>query len=176
MDADTTEPDEDVRQWPIALSEDGRFQVSGSPMHLLMTAERLHRANADRLLREFDIDHRTWRLLVQLGEHQKRSIQDIATATGFDRSTMSKLVDRAERLDLVGRTVDERDRRRNTVSLSAKGWSALRKCSPKIAGLVNGYFGNFEPEEYEELIRLVKKMRKNVALQHAGLEPVVELY
>lgn len=175
---DVSEPDEvlDDQSWPVRLSDDGVLRVSGSPMHLLMTAHRMHRLTADRILREYQLDHRMWRLMVQLVEHRNRSIQDIASSTGFDRTTMSKIVGRAEKSGFVVRVVDTQDRRRNTVSLTRKGWSILRKCSPRMAALVNSYFADIGEEDYETMIRIVTKLRNNVQIRNAGTEHQIDLY
>lgn len=144
------------------------FKVSKLPMFHLNLMERQHRLNAKRVLRRHGIDHRMWRIMVILREQDHQSVHDLAAYGGFDRSTVSKIVDATEERGLVARTVDATDRRRSTVSLTDKGNAMIEKAAPDILKLFDAYFADFSPQEVEQLMDMVIKLK--TAVQTHGLE------
>lgn len=144
------------------------FRVSRLPMFHLNLMERQHRLNAKRVLRRHGIDHRMWRIMVILREQDHQSVHDLAAYGGFDRSTVSKIVDATEERGLVARTVDATDRRRSTVSLTDKGNAMIEKAAPDILKLFDAYFADFSPQEVEKLMDMVIKLK--TAVQTHGLE------
>lgn len=144
------------------------FRVSRLPMFHLNLMERQHRLNAKRVLRRHGIDHRMWRIMVILREQDHQSVHDLAAYGGFDRSTVSKIVDATEERGLVARTVDATDRRRSTVSLTDKGNAMIEKAAPDILKLFDAYFADFSPQEVEQLMDMVIKLK--TAVQTHGLE------
>ncbi len=144
------------------------FRVSKLPMFHLNLMERQHRLNAKRVLRRHGIDHRMWRIMVILREQDHQSVHDLAAFGGFDRSTVSKIVDATEERGLVARKIDTIDRRRSTVSLTDKGNAMIEKAAPDILKLFDAYFANFSPQEVEQLMEMVIKLK--TAVQTHGLE------
>jgi len=144
------------------------FRVSKLPMFHLNLMERQHRLNAKRVLRRHGIDHRMWRIMVILREQDHQSVHDLAAFGGFDRSTVSKIVDATEERGLVARKIDTTDRRRSTVSLTEKGNAMIEKAAPDILKLFDAYFANFSPQEVEQLMEMVIKLK--TAVQTHGLE------
>lgn len=150
------------------LAED--FSVSKLPMFHLNLLERQHRLNAERVLRRHGIDHRVWRVLVMLRELDHQSVHDLAAYGGFDRSTLSKIVDVTEERGLVVRMVDELDRRRSTVSLTVEGRAMIGKAAPDILKLFDTYFADFSPAEVENLMQMIVKLKTAVQTHGLNLE------
>lgn len=148
------------------LSSD--FRVSKLPMFHLNLLERQHRLNSTRVLRRHGIDHRIWRILVILREQDNQSVHDLAAFGGFDRSTLSKIVDAAEERKLVARKVDPADRRRSTVNLTDAGRAMIDRAAPDILKLFDAYFADFSPHEVEQLMEMIVKLK--TAVQTHGLE------
>jgi DNA-binding MarR family transcriptional regulator len=144
------------------------FKVSKLPMFHLNLMERQHRLNAKRVLRRHGIDHRMWRIMVILQEQDHQSVHDLAAYGGFDRSTVSKIVDATEERGLVARRVDAIDRRRSTVSLTDKGMAMIEKAAPDILKLFDAYFADFSSQEVEQFMSMVIKLKTSV--QRHGLE------
>lgn len=65
--------------------------------------------------------------LLQLVESGDRSQREISAALGLDPSNVVNLVDELERLDLIRRTPDPRDRRARLISLTTAGADRLRE-------------------------------------------------
>src|SRR5689334_5421434 len=59
-----------------------------------------------------------WSILYQLWKEDGRSQQDLCNATFRDKPSITRLVDNLEKLNLVKRVADERDRRINKVFLT----------------------------------------------------------
>lgn len=151
-----------------AIMQPADFRVSKLPMFHLNLLERQHRLNAKRVLRRHGIDHRMWRIMVMLREEDHQSVHDLAAFGGFDRSTLSKIVDATEECGLVARQVDATDRRRSTVSLTDKGIAMIDRAAPDILKLFDVYFEDFSPGEVEQMMIMIIKLK--TAVQTHGLE------
>jgi DNA-binding MarR family transcriptional regulator len=141
------------------------FRVSDWPMHHLLMIERQHMANSNQLLKRRGIDHRIWRLLVNLDETDGASINDVADRGGFERTTLSKIADKAQAKGLVARVIEADDRRRTRLALTAKGRQMIELCKPIILGLYERYLRDLEPNQIEQLMRLLLKLRHNVEVE-----------
>ncbi|MEU2618593.1 MarR family transcriptional regulator [Streptomyces sp. NPDC007157] len=59
-------------------------------------------------------------------------MQELAHHLGLDKSSMTGLVDRAERRDLVRRSPSPHDRRSLLVSITPEGQDLVRRCEPEV--------------------------------------------
>jgi DNA-binding MarR family transcriptional regulator len=134
-------------------------------MHHLLMIERQHMANSSQLLKRCGIDHRIWRLLVNLAEADGASINDVADRGGFERTTLSKIADKAQAKGLIARVIETDDRRRTRLALTAKGRQMIDLCKPIVLGLFDRYFRDLGQGEVEQLMRLLLKVRHNVEIE-----------
>ena len=153
---------------------DWSFRVSDWPMHHLLMIERQHAANSNRLLKHYGIDHRLWRLLVNVAERNGASVNELADRGGFERTTLSKIADKAQGSGLVARVIEDHDRRRSGLVLTAKGRQVIEQCKPIILGLFDSYFGPLAENEADELMRLLRKVRQNVEMQGVRIAKMSE--
>lgn len=86
--------------------------------------QRMAELNAAALAR-FDITGRELAVLLVLADHETASQQQAAERLRVDRTTMVALLDGLEAKGLVARRPQEGDRRRNVVSLTARGQEVL---------------------------------------------------
>lgn len=103
---------------PESLGEDLGFllaRASGLAVRLVNLALDEHGLRARHLT------------LLQLVESGDRSQREISAALGLDPSNVVNLVDELERLDLIRRTPDPRDRRARLISLTTAGADRLRE-------------------------------------------------
>src|SRR3982751_4413489 len=80
-------------------------------------------AIARRLQRKFNqagvsLTIEQWSVLYQLWKEDGKSQQELCTATFRDKPSITRLIDNLEKLNLVKRVPDERDRRINNVFLT----------------------------------------------------------
>lgn len=143
------------------------FRVFDWPMHHIMMAWVRHMDNINNVLEGHGIDQRIWRVLTQIAELGAPTVQTLAKAGGFDRSTLSKILVQVEALGLVDRKADARDRRRTNLTLTPAGQEKLRVCAPPVVNLLETYLADFTLEERETLMALNKRLRTNVEIEGA---------
>ena len=104
--------DAPVENWPLS--------------RLLITASRLVEHDIAEQLRPYHLTHASFGVLalVSLGPLSQR---DLAHATRVEEQTISKTVDRLERMGMVSREKDPDDRRRFLVTMTATGRRAFRQ-------------------------------------------------
>lgn len=95
--------------------------------YLLKHAQEELRARSNAALAHHGIDGRELAVLIVLASGEPASQQEAAARLGVDRTTMVALLDVLEHKDLVARTPDAHDRRRNVVELTAAGRIALQR-------------------------------------------------
>jgi DNA-binding MarR family transcriptional regulator len=110
-------------------------------------------------LRPCGITAKQWALLAFLWKEDGLSQAELAERMESDRTTIGGMVDRLEKAGLVRREPCPGDRRAYQLFLSPKG----RELEPELSGVVikvrKKLFSRFSPEEYQELCRLLDKLR-----------------
>jgi DNA-binding MarR family transcriptional regulator len=105
-------------------------RLSRSPLHLL------HRVGqyADELfvseMTSFDITPRQFTVLWAISKEEGLSQTMLVKRTGIDRSTIADLVQRIHAKGFVQRRRNKHDARAYSVSLTERGWLALRAAEP----------------------------------------------
>ena len=161
---------QDLGQLELERSADdpsSPFRVFDWPMHHIMMTFIQHMENLNHALKNQGIDQRIWRVLTQISELGTPTVQGLATAGGFDRSTLSKILIQVEALGLVDRKPDVRDRRRINLTLTDEGRRKIEQCAPHAVNLLETYLADFKPEERELLMKLIRRLRANVEVEGA---------
>lgn len=107
----TTTPDAPVESWPLT--------------RLLITASRLVEHDIAAQLRPYNLTHATFGVLA-LVQGAPHSQKELAVATRVEEQTISQTVDRLERMGMVTRERDPRDRRRFLITATEVGAQAFR--------------------------------------------------
>ncbi|MGD9987544.1 MarR family winged helix-turn-helix transcriptional regulator [Pseudonocardia sp.] len=94
---------------------------------LLTRAERYVTDRLDDALRAAGLTADQYRVLLQLAGGQGHSMAEVADRAVLAAATLTRIVDRLVRLDLVHRRVDALDRRRVLIFLSRRGGSVLQQ-------------------------------------------------
>src|SRR5262245_37009530 len=104
-----------------------------------------------RKVAALDVGVAEWVVLRELFDGDPPAPSELATAIGMTRGAVSKIIDRLETKSLVTRTISDRDRRFQTVMLSAKG----RALVPRLASLADHndfeFFGHLKPAERQQI-------------------------
>jgi DNA-binding MarR family transcriptional regulator len=99
-----------------------------------------------------------YRLLAAIEEHGPTSQADLGRQTGIDRSdvvaTLDDLVDRG----LAQRRPDPVDRRRNVVTLTARGRRMLTRLDEVVDDVQDELLAPLTRKEREDLVRLLAKL------------------
>jgi DNA-binding MarR family transcriptional regulator len=97
-------------------------------------------------------------VLAALAEFGPAAQADIGRRLGVDRSDMVGVLNDLERAGYVSRVPDPSDRRRNRVSLTAGGQSALGRSDRLVTQADAALLGPLSPAEREQLVSLLGRI------------------
>src|SRR5690606_19372610 len=95
-------------------------------------------------------------------------VVDLAYEMGRDHSTISRQVAKLEALGVVERLPDPNDQRVRLVRPSEAGRAMLTRFSKVRQELMDRHFADWTPEELDELVRLLRKMRGSLRGRATG--------
>ena len=135
------------------------FDIETSVGFLLAKAHQCLYGRFRDLLAPQGITPPQFALLAFLWQEDGRSQRALSAITEIDRTTLSGLVDRLQKQGLVRRQPDPGDRRAWLVCLTDAGRDLEARVAPLAQELRRQVMGNLAPGEYEELCRLLGKLR-----------------
>jgi MarR family transcriptional regulator, lower aerobic nicotinate degradation pathway regulator len=97
-------------------------------------------------------------VLTSLAEQGPASQAELGRRLSIDRSDLHALLAELEPEGLVARTRDERDRRRNVVTLTRAGKTALARLDAYIDAAQDALLEPLSAVERRELLRLLRKL------------------
>jgi DNA-binding MarR family transcriptional regulator len=89
------------------------------------------------------------------------SMKEIGTLLGKEKSTITAIVDKLEKLGYVMKLKSEQDRRTTYVCLTEMGKDIEKKFEEISFDVHKTAYNNFTQEEKSEFLRLLKKMNQN---------------
>ena len=113
----------------------------------------------DKLFREVEVSPKQYSALAAI-KHLQDPVTPTDVANWLDRNTNSitLMIDRLEREGLVTRARDLKDRRSLRISITEKGLEAFRRGSKPRRELPREIMSCLNPEELQELNRLLSKV------------------
>ena len=111
----------------------------------------------ERRAAEYDLSIIQTRLLGVLRD-RKPTMHELARFLGLDKSSVTGLVDRAERRGLVARVPSTTDRRAVLVSLTDDGRSLVSQAAARFEADVLTMLSRLPPRERETLSRIVSRL------------------
>jgi len=99
-----------------------------------------------------------FRVLVALSDDGPLSQADLGRRLSIDRSDMAAVVAELEQRELVARARDDRDRRRNVVTVTAGGEDALARMDAAIAAAQDELLAPLSPPERQQLTELLTRL------------------
>jgi DNA-binding MarR family transcriptional regulator len=136
----------------------------GSPTDLIDSLVRtafFTTAVLSRIAAGHDLSLTQLRVLAILRDRQG-SMSDLATYLGLDKSSISGLVDRAEKRGLVQRTPNPLDGRGIDVALTAEGGQLAEEGAAEVAEALSPLIGTLSPHESHRLAALLERMLRSV--------------
>lgn len=104
------------------------------------------------------VEHKQGRLLYLLNQMEGASQKDLADVLDSRPASVSELIDRLERLELVDRRRGGSDRRKVNLFLTKKGKDTVSEAAAARKDMVSELFADFTPEEMTLFRRLMAKM------------------
>lgn len=111
-------------------------------------------------------------LLLQLDLEQGQRLTDVGAKLLCVKSTITRLVDRLERDGLVRRNPDPDDRRAQRLILTPRGAAVRAEALAMHNAAVERRMNLLDPEEQEQLTRLLLKLRDGLAADLAAQQAV----
>jgi MarR family transcriptional regulator, lower aerobic nicotinate degradation pathway regulator len=119
----------------------------------------------ERRAAEHDLSIIQTRLLGVLRDRQP-TMNELARFLGLDKSSVTGLVDRAERRGLVARVPSTTDRRAVLVSLTDDGRSLVSQAAVHFEADVSAMLGHLPPRERDTLSRIISRLLVAHAADH----------
>jgi DNA-binding MarR family transcriptional regulator len=123
----------------------------------------LQRVNRYLRCKTFDNQERTitrvqWLLLRYLYRKPRRTIGQLAVHLDVRQSTMSQMLDRLEKVNLITRHIDLQDARIKLIELTSTGNSFIRQTEETWMEALAEPFAHFTKEERKTLVGLMEKL------------------
>lgn len=109
--------------------------------------------------------HGQGRVLFLLSKHENISQRELANLAQIKPGSMTEILARMERDDLIRRKRDENDKRVIHVQLTKTGVELAKENHQRHERFCNMLFGTLNPEEKEEFNRLLLKIDQNIKTQ-----------
>jgi len=138
---DTTTPPADTRQ---VLAEYAGY--------MLQLATRLREAALDAQLAPAGLTITRLRVLAIIDRRKACNMGELAFLSSIDRTTLTRTVDQLTAQGLVERITSPTDRRKVTLSLTAKGRSLHRKSQPAVAEVNRRVFTGVSDAQLGQMI------------------------
>jgi len=141
--------------------------------HELAVLLRRARAFSGQFAREFhpDLDAGAYVLMIWLDDVGSARLTDMATFFGVGKPTVSRQIQLLERLDLVTRTVDDTDRRAQSLSLTADGAARLRLVRTARRDRFRTLFAPWPDQDIAVLGDLLGRLNQSMGTPNPELPP-----
>jgi DNA-binding MarR family transcriptional regulator len=143
---------------------DNRAQLEIFTTHLQKVNRYLRCKTFDN--EERTITHVQWLLLRYLYRKPKRTIGQLAAHLDVRQSTMSQMLDRLEKVDLIVRQTDSQDARIKLVELTATGISFIRQTEETWMDALAEPFAYFSAQERQALVELMEKLSQHLPKEY----------
>jgi DNA-binding MarR family transcriptional regulator len=143
------------RHTPVDLSEHLPYLINrvGSALVARFSAEALAGAH---------LSIASWRVLAVLSNNGGLRQTDLAEMTSIEASTLSRLITRLVRDDLVRRTRSNEDSREVAVALTRKAKTLMARLVPIAVGLQTAATQKLSKQDLATLKRVLRKMHNNL--------------
>ncbi|MEX0347624.1 MAG: MarR family winged helix-turn-helix transcriptional regulator [Rhizobiaceae bacterium] len=145
----------------VQTGKDGSSKIE-APEFYLAALDRQNRENMNTALRPHGLKVADWRILSCLDSIRSLTVSDLAELTVVERSVASRLVDRMIERGFLRKEASAADRRYSEITLTEAGSEKLRQCDAAVDDLRAQLFAGMSEKDRENLLRLLKLLRKNV--------------
>ena len=127
-------------------------------LHSYLQVTRLMSRRFRQYFGQLDLTFPQALVLTALREEGEMPISKLAEYTGSANSTVSGIVDRLEKLELVKRIRSEQDRRVIYVALTEKYQAILEKAQPSVNDCFSGVMDTLSDRDLSEIAAALEKL------------------
>lgn len=109
-------------------------------------------------------------LLFKISEMRFANQNELAKALGVSKSSVGVSLRRLEKSGFVKREQDKGDSRCNRITLTKKGQEFAHWCEMDMDMIANNMFEDFEVEEKEKVIEILRRMLKGLDAMRARIK------
>lgn len=115
----------------------------------------------DARAREIGITGPQWVVLIRIGGGMGDTAAKLCRSIGYDSGSMTRMLDRLEKLALIRRDRSRSDRRIVQLALTEQGKRFYQELQPIARDVLGDHLGDFSDEEVVLLTGLLTRMLKN---------------
>ncbi|MHA1538563.1 MAG: MarR family winged helix-turn-helix transcriptional regulator [Alphaproteobacteria bacterium] len=130
------------------------------PYRLSVLSNLVSRAFAALYAERFDLANPEWRVLAVLGPAEPLSASEVCKRTAMDKVRVSRAVRSLLASGLIGRGVSADDKRRASLTLTARGKKIYSEIVPLAHNIEASLLETLSPEETSQLDVLLSKLQK----------------
>ncbi|MDR7855111.1 MarR family transcriptional regulator [Tissierella sp.] len=130
--------------------------------YLFLEIQKLHYHRIHVLLDEIGVYHGQPHMLITLNRKDGQSQKELAESLNIRASTITVMLKRMEKANLVIRKQDDEDQRISRVYITEEGREICKKAIKVMENLEEECFGNLTVEEKAILRRLLMQMKDNL--------------
>lgn len=124
---------------------------------LLLLGAYLQR-QAGRTLVDFDINQQQFVVLKEIEDREPVNQKDLCSALLFQKSNISKIISKLDRLGLVRRQVSAEDNRITLISLRKKGRDVIRQGMNSLNQWNTAWLGSLSKDEIKRIASALEKL------------------
>jgi DNA-binding MarR family transcriptional regulator len=129
---------------------------------------RLFRKRFDTSARAVGVTGPQWRVLAALHYHPGITQSVLAGLLDVEAITVGRMIDRLQKGELVERRPDPADRRAWLLFITPAAEDLLGQLQGMAEALMAETLANFTPEEFQQLVGLLNRLRDNLVAEVAG--------
>ena len=138
-----------------------QLQPENSVGYLMRKVMTSIRTQADAQLASLDLTYAQWLPLFKVSLCTQTTVASLARDLETDPASMTRALDRLEAKGLVARQRSTTDRRVVQLALTPEGQAAAAQVPPVLADVLNGHLSDFTHDEWQLLLRLLRRMLVN---------------
>lgn len=126
--------------------------------YIVSTLSRDFQNVMDKTLSTMQLSVPEWRVLLMLSRNNACSLNELVSLTGVTQSTLSRVIDRMEKKELLIRIKKAGDNRFSDIRIREKGIEAVTPATDALQQACNQALANLEDEERDSMIETMKKL------------------
>ena len=139
-----------------------RFRIADWPFYLIARTAGRYELDMQQSLRRMGMDVPSWRALMLLHEASPSGVSEMAERAVMRLSTMTRVVQRLQKSNLVRLTTRAADARVTEVHITANGEQVLQKVREVASRIYQSAFEDLDSAEIETLNGLLRRVFSNL--------------